>query len=290
MSTQPKPFEEQHPVLKSFPVRISHPVHPFSFPPHYHKEIEVLYINEGVINVDVNHKTYKLRAGDLLIIGSHHIHSYNTHEDALTSDRYLLIFDWHYLDQLNKNPSSFDFLTPVLLETHLLKKEALTPEISELFSNLYKEYKSNLIGKELMVTSELYRFLTLASRTLTDIHGTLSKDTKQLLRAHAMIQTINSLIYDQYHREITLSEAAESAGYSQYHFTRLFKAQTGLTFKAYLTNFRINMVKESLINDQRPITEIALSHGFNSIKSFNRNFKSVTGLSPSIYKKKAIFD
>lgn len=290
MSIQPKPYEEQHPLQKSFPVRINHTLKPFSFPPHYHKELEVIYIREGEISVEVNHKTYSLKDGDLLIIGSHHIHSYNTYEGSPSSDRYLLIFDWHYLEQLSRDPLIFDFLSPVLLDTHLFTNEQLPPEIPSLFFNLYKEYKSDQQGKELMVASELYRFLTMASRALTHVDGAPDRDTKQLIRAHAMIQTINSLIYDQYHREIKLAEAAELAGYSQFHFTRLFKFQTGLTFKSYLTNFRINMVKEALINDQRPITDIALGHGFNSIKSFNRNFKTITGMSPSDFKNKAISD
>lgn len=290
MSTQPKPFEELHPVQKTFPVRIQHILQPFSYPPHYHKELEVVYISQGTMIVEVNHKTYALKAGDLLIIGSHHIHSYNLNEGASSSAGYILIFDWNYLDALSKNPLTFDFLTPVLLDTHLFKNDQLSPEIPHLFAHLCEEYDSRHLGKELMVASELYRLLTLSSRALTYDANTPNKDTKQLVRAHAMIQTINRLIYGQYHREITLGEAAKIAGYSQYHFTRLFKLQTGLTFKTYLTNFRINMVKEALLNDHRPITDIALSHGFNSIKSFNRNFKTLTGMSPSDYRKKAIFD
>jgi len=290
MSTQAKPFEEQHILEKTFPVRINHAMHPFNFPPHYHKELEVIYISNGEITAEVNHKTYTLKGGDLLIIGSHHIHSYNRDDHRQVADCYLLIFDWRFLDQISRSPSSIELLTPLLLDTHLFKKEQLPPELAELFSHLYQEFKSDLPGKELMVASELYRFLTLASRSMFPLSGTPDMAIKQLVRAHAMMQTVNSLIYDQYHREITLAEAATLAGYSQYHFARRFKAQTGVTFKTYLTNFRINMVKEALISHQKPVTDIALSHGFNSIKSFNRNFKAVTGMSPSQFKKRAIFD
>lgn len=79
---------------------------------------------------------------------------------------------------------------------------------------------------------------------------------------------------------------AEISGYSHYHFfSRLFKKYIGTTFKEYLINFRVNMVKEDLYDESMSITDAAFKNGFASIKTFNRCFKDLTGKTPREYKK-----
>ena len=75
------------------------------------------------------------------------------------------------------------------------------------------------------------------------------------------------------------------AGYSKYHFSRLFSEYTKETFCDYLNLRRIKAAEELLLNDSLSVTEIAMQSGFSSIATFNRLFRSLKGCSPSEYRK-----
>lgn len=287
MAKTTKAFKQYHNIDPSFPMTIRHHHDSINFPPHYHKQLEVLYIIEGTLSVEVNHVLYKLKTGDLMMIGANHIHSYNNKATNDQASYYMLIFDWHYLDAISKDQQSYEDLYPVLLKLNLLHtldypiiKNRLQPLIREMNEESHWKMK----GYKLLVISHLYEFLTLVTRELDTVTRT-HQEVKSLKKENWFISTINDYIYNNYTRELTLEEIALVTGYSTYHFTRLFKKYTGFTFKQYLANFRVNMVKEELYDETISITDMAFKHGFNSIKSFNRCFKDITGTSPREFKK-----
>lgn len=71
---------------------------------------------------------------------------------------------------------------------------------------------------------------------------------------------------------------------SVFHFCRLFKKATGKTFNEYLTQIRVHQARERLAGSNETVTEIALSIGFQSISQFNRQFKTLTGVTPSQFR------
>lgn len=282
-----KAYKEHKTFDPRFPLRIHRDCRLFYFPPHYHRQLEVIYLNSGVMDVEVNHRTYTLTTGDLMIIGSNHIHSYTGNDNEIPPDYYMMIFDPDHLDALIKDKNSYHDLYPILLRMNILRfdeQPELLSCIKRLMDSINCESQQRQKGYKLQTLSHLYSFLVLAARGIDSIAPS-PQEVKALQKENDFISAINDLIYNNYTRELSLPEASEVTGYSPYHFTRLFKKYTGLTYKQYLTNFRINMVKEDLYDETLAITDIAYRHGFSSIKSFNRSFKEITGLSPSKYKK-----
>jgi AraC-like DNA-binding protein len=94
-------------------------------------------------------------------------------------------------------------------------------------------------------------------------------------------------VEEHYKEDITLECISKYAGFSSYHFTRFFKESTGISFGQYLRNFRITKAEWHLINSGETIAQAAYKSGFNSIKTFNRVFKDVTGRSPTDFRKDA---
>ncbi len=287
MSKYIKAYKEHKLMDQVFPFVFSDSLGPFSFPPHYHEPIEIIYVLNGILNIEVNHSQYKLKEGDLLIVGSQHIHSYHSDTAAEDLHYYMAILDWHHLEGILKDKDANDYLYPVLLKTNHFDaalNHKFSENIQEIFDDINREQKLKDKGYKLIVTSHLYRFLTLCARQLSNRSSSIS-EPKSLKKENEFIHTVNDFIYNNYTRPITLEEAAEVSGYSLYHFTRLFKKYTGYTFLHYLTNFRINMIKEALYTSDEPITQLAYAHGFNSIKTFNRAFKEMTTVSPTNFKK-----
>ena len=101
MSEFREPYKE-HPLTNmAFPVRIHHNNASFTFPPHYHNELEILYVNRGHMVMEVNHIQYHLNDGDMIIVGSNHIHAYLTDREEI--DYFLLLFDWNQLEEIFRN-------------------------------------------------------------------------------------------------------------------------------------------------------------------------------------------
>ena len=82
------------------------------------------------------------------------------------------------------------------------------------------------------------------------------------------------------------SDMASYAGFSKFHFSRLFKQYTKDTFTDYLNQRRIRAAEELLAAPppDTSITEIAMRCGFSSISTFNRLFKQLKNCTPGEFR------
>lgn len=98
-------------------------------------------------------------------------------------------------------------------------------------------------------------------------------------------QRINSAIdyiEENINTKLTLNELAKVAGFSKYHFHRIFKTVVGETLNCYIKRIKMEKVfKQLLINKNKPLTEIAFDMGFNSSANFSRDFYNYFKVSPS---------
>ena len=85
-------------------------------------------------------------------------------------------------------------------------------------------------------------------------------------------------------RSTSVSEMARCAGYSVYHFCRLFKQQTGRSPWQYVLDRKIERAKELLIGSSLSIKEISVSLDFGNPDYFAKLFRSRTGIQPSRYR------
>ncbi len=69
------------------------------------------------------------------------------------------------------------------------------------------------------------------------------------------------------------------------YLTRIFKSITSFTVKEYLILCRIRNAKTLLQTTSLSITEIAARTGFGNITNFEKNFKSMTSMTPLQYRK-----
>ena len=94
-----------------------------------------------------------------------------------------------------------------------------------------------------------------------------------------------SYISDHYSENITITEMAEMVGLHPVYFGKLFKQNTGLTFKEYVNRIRINNAEMMLSSGDFTVTETAERCGFSDIFYFSNLFKSLKGYPPSAVKR-----
>ncbi len=103
------------------------------------------------------------------------------------------------------------------------------------------------------------------------------------LPAHTK-KRIEEYLNTHYGNNITIDDLAQMAGYSSYHFARMFKESFALPPHKYLGQVRIERAKDMLRSTDLPIAEIALSCGYSSQAHFTSNFKKAVGVTPRLFR------
>lgn len=98
------------------------------------------------------------------------------------------------------------------------------------------------------------------------------------------IQSVIRYIHSHFYEPITLNEVADWVYLSASHFSRLFKAEMGVTFIEYLTKYRVEQSKRLIKMTSLPIEVIANNTGFANAGYFATTFKRLEGKTPTEYR------
>jgi AraC-like DNA-binding protein len=100
----------------------------------------------------------------------------------------------------------------------------------------------------------------------------------------ASLTKVLDYMNDQLHETPSLDELSDIAGYSPFHFARLFKSTVGVSPHQYLTKERIQRSQFILARSDISITKIATDLGFDSSSHFAATFRQVVGVTPSAFR------
>ena len=98
-----------------------------------------------------------------------------------------------------------------------------------------------------------------------------------------IIEKIKSYVQANIQYDLSLTDIAGLYFYSEVYLGRLFKKETGSSFKEYVNSERIKLAAKYL-TEGKNVIEAANMAGYNSVSYFNRVFKAQTGKTPSEYK------
>ncbi|KRG12904.1 helix-turn-helix transcriptional regulator [Lederbergia galactosidilytica] len=100
-----------------------------------------------------------------------------------------------------------------------------------------------------------------------------------------IIQKTIDFIEKNLQEELSLESIAQYAGFSKYHFHRIFQREIGVTVSEYIRYRRIANSANMLLNSDRRIIDIAFYYRFETQESFTRSFKKYYELPPGQYRK-----
>ncbi len=99
------------------------------------------------------------------------------------------------------------------------------------------------------------------------------------------IKEAQKYINEHYASAVSLEEVSAVIGFNATYFSTLFKKETGMNFLEYVTIVRIKAAKQLLSDSKKSILDISHEVGYNDFKHFTKQFKKVTSLTPSEYRK-----
>ena len=224
-----------------------------SFGMHLHNSFELLYVREGEVLLSCDGEEYHVKKGEATLILPNRIHSYKTEG---YSKSVLYIFSNSFIPSFyhkvkDKSPKRLTFK---LYDT-------------SIFDELDAKESDTYLKKAVF-----YKIAHLFSRgnTFEERRGRSTDSYEKIL----------SFISNHYREPITARDISRELGYDYHYVSSLIKRGFGRTFRELLNEYRISHAQYLLTTESKPISQIAYECGYESLCSFNRNFKALVGVSP----------
>lgn len=252
------------------------------YPAHWHHAVEIIMPLKESVVIESSIEDIRLNEFDILIIPPDVAHSLKTdHEDG---QRLIIQFELQILNNIQGLAS----ISSAYSKLKLITKEN-APELHRLTKSKLMDILDEYLNKEpyykIGIICKIIDFTVCLSRNEQN-HDAAGNDYHVRLKEHALkYNECIDFIKARYKDNITLDMAADSIGFSRYHFSRWFRQCAGITFTEYLAGVRIEKAKYMLLNSTKLVIEIAFESGFQSIGTFNRVFKEITNYSPKEYQK-----
>lgn len=252
-----------------------------NYPPHWHTPYEIIMPLENTYRVVCGGQEYNLSEGDILFVAPAVLHELFAPETGarLFLQPKLFQFPLDELDLISSLISPAVFVTP---ETH----PKIHPKLHALMLEIKEEYFSSHPYKETLICAKVMEMLVILSRSLAEINqqNFISREPKQKEYMEKFMN-ICAYINEHFAEDLTLEGVATLAGFSKYHFSRLFKQYADTSFYKYLNHKRIEHAKYLLLNPDLSVIEIALQSGFSSLSAFLRMFKMINNCTPTEFRK-----
>lgn len=230
----------------------------FSFPTHLHHSFELITALEGELTVKVAQATYELRPGEGVLIFPEQIHSLTS-----TKSRHLLFI-----------------FSSDLVSTYASRHAAEIPCSNRISVPPYA-LEQLLELNERSSVMRIKAMLYLVCAMLDEQTGYVRRRSEE----QGLLRRIFDYVESNYRGACDLTSVSNAVGYHRAYLSRYFGEATSMTFVSYVNRYRVSKACHLLKNTDRSVLDCALECGYRSLRSFNRNFKTVIGLTPKEYRR-----
>jgi YesN/AraC family two-component response regulator len=252
---------------------------------HHHQEVQITWIQKSYGSLLMGNTIATFEENDLLVIGANVPHSFQNDEvfykknNKYSAEATSILF--------NKNAFGKPFFD--LPEMKSIKNFIKNADKGYRITGKTKEEiiaQLNLIEEKngterFLILMEILNRLSISKEVefltnLSFLGNPTSSESKKL-------ETVFQYMLDHHQQTIKLEEVAKVANLSVSAFCRFFKLRTRKTFSQFVNEFRISVACKKLLLDDFSISEVCYEVGVTNLSNFNRQFKKITGYTPSQY-------
>ncbi|MCL1654375.1 MULTISPECIES: helix-turn-helix domain-containing protein [Elizabethkingia] len=112
-------------------------------------------------------------------------------------------------------------------------------------------------------------------------------DDKKSILIEKIKNVVTQMIHytDEFPRENFSDYISEKLGYDYTYLANTFSEVKGITLQHFIIINKVEKIKELLLYNELNLTEISYKLNYSSVAHLSNQFKKITGLSPSFYKK-----
>ena len=240
--------------------------------PHWHEEIQLIYLDEGSLNVTVGNRELQLSAGDMQLINPCEVHAVNKGSAKYLSVHFSRVFVKSFFEPVE----SFGY---VLEEGSQERREMifLMQKLLAVEQNTFDEYRA-LVKYSLLL--KMLRMLLTRCRTekIVSVYGTdrsLDDD----------VMAVKQYIEANYRQKIMSTDLEKLIHFKPTYVMTHFKKQTGMTIMSYTIKERTKHALDDYLTHDIPIGEAAKKNGFCHYNHFTKACHKYYGASPTEIKR-----
>ena len=266
----------------------------YDMDPHFHDRIEIMYVFKGSALVHLyqyrpdsggrkititGQKTERLTPGKCILLDQRVMHRLEVPEEA-----YLLNLEF----VLTEDPDTF---------ADINRLAVLSKDLADIMTAgrsviLGQDRAGKLLHAMEQMIEELAEGVpnerALPQVLMAEVLLRMAEATKEaVLRDNTMSYVRKAVSYLASHLDenIRIVDVAGEVGIAPAYLQRIFRQSTGMTIVDYLNRLRIQQSKRLLMFSDDPVTDVAITVGFNSRQHFFRVFQAETGMSPREFRK-----
>ena len=229
---------------------------------HIHQYAELIFMLEGEMRITVDDKEEIIKAGEAAFI---------------------FPFQTHKMTSKSTNKLAMYLFSPSTMVSFMQKHESqvgeravFTPKASTL-----EVFREKILNNDDFTLYNVKGFLYL----VLDDYLSQTK-LRSSLGGTSVVSKVIAYMHEHFTEPITLESVAGALGYSANYLSHCIQKLYGLNFCTILASLRIEKARSLLTSTDKTATEICYECGFGSERTFLRQFQSIMGFSPSVYRKK----
>lgn len=243
-------------------------------PYHWHKEIELVFVLDGELEIDVNSKLITLCTNDFRLINSVENHS------VTAKNAKCLILDISYEFAEKFDPSLYNTFFEIV------GGSGAEDEIRNLLWQLSRSVSEAELPalRQYPLITDMLHVLFVQCKCRRE-NPNLSQETDKVQSRH--VKLAMEYIEHHYMEDITLIGVAEKLGVQPEYLGARFKESTGFTPMEFVLKYRLDIAMDALLNQGMSIEDAAIAGGFPSKRTFVAKCKQAYNITPfQIIKQK----
>lgn len=251
---------------------------------HYHKQLELLLILDGELDVYVEEEHFHLAAGDVVLIGASELHRDRSIGNL---DYIVLQFDLEQFYDQSTIPYMRYFSEtqmPLSKANYIFhQNDDIKQQAASCTRQILEEATRKDTGYELAVSILIKQILLLLLRGDSRKVLTLQEDFDRT-RLRPVLDYIETHLTDR----IQVEEVCKIANMSYYYFVKYFKKTIGLSFTEYVNYRKVKWAERILLTKDLSISEVGERIGMPNMAHFYKMFKKYNDCSPKQFQRKML--
>ena len=253
---------------------------------HWHTQFQIVYVESGTFEAFSLSGVTPMEGGDIYIVPSEEIHGGRVTSDG--TNWYEIVFSPELVTVPEGHFFHTEFVKPLREGTIRFPRMLRSgdPGYQAVYDHLTRLVKAKK-------TAPNYRYIVFLETMaicleLAQLAQPADPDSPNSLygvKGNRDINACSVYISQHYREQITLQDLANYVHLHPNYLCRLFKKYSGQTVFEYIAAIRVSYASQFIRRYNRPLQQIAVECGFNSMSYFTKKFKQHIGLTPYAYSK-----
>ena len=255
----------------------------FYFSGESHDFWEFIYVDKGSVDICMDDNQLTLRKGDIAFHKPNELHKVSTYGHTapnlvvVSFESQSPLMDFFQCQVLKTDAKERTLLADMLLEARKLFSSPLNdPYLTEMIKN-----ENVPIGTEQLLKVLLEQFLIhmLQRYSLEETQEQISiaQNTAEIFNR------VSAYMEENISKQLTIEQICWDNMIGRTKLQKIFHAEVGIGIIDYFSKLKISAAKHMIRDGKLNFSQISQQLGYSSIHYFSRQFKKITGMSPSEY-------